>query len=67
MTAEAGLMRWLTNYGFGSHLVDGLALAAATVLVLAVRIGARRLVLWLLSHKRGSDKSEKEYWRIHGE
>jgi hypothetical protein len=67
VTTEAGLMRWLANHGFGSHLVDWLAFVAATVLVLAVRIGARRLVLWLLSHKRGSDKSGKEYWRIHGE
>jgi hypothetical protein len=60
-------MRWLTSYAFGSGLVDWLALAPAAVLVLAVRIGARRLVLWRLSHKRGPDKSDKEYWHIHGE
>jgi hypothetical protein len=23
-------------------------------------------ILWLLTHKRDTDKSETEYWRIHG-
>jgi hypothetical protein len=66
VTAEADLMHWLTNYAFGSHLLGWLALAVAAVLALAVRVGARRFISWLLTHKRGSDKSEKEYWRIHG-
>jgi hypothetical protein len=59
-------MHWLTNYAVGSHLVDWLALAAAAVLVIAVRIGTRRFIMWLLTHKRDSDESEREYWRIHG-
>jgi hypothetical protein len=59
-------MHWLKSYAFGSHLVDWLALAAVVVLTLAVRIGTRKFVLWLLTHKRDSGKSGKEYWRIHG-
>jgi hypothetical protein len=59
-------MHWLTNYAFGSHVADWVALAAAAVFVLAVRIGTRRFILWRLTHKRRSDKSEREYWRMHG-
>jgi hypothetical protein len=59
-------MHWITNYAFGSHVVDWLALAAAAVLVVAIRIGKRRFILWLATHKRYSDKSEREYWRMHG-
>jgi hypothetical protein len=59
-------MRWLTNYGFGSHVADWLTLAGIAVFVLAVRIGTRMFILWLLTHKRDTDKSETEYWRIHG-
>ena len=59
-------MYWLTHYAFGSHLVDWLALAVVVVFTLAVRIGTRRFILWLLTHKRDSDKQEREYWRIHG-
>lgn len=60
-------MHWLTNYAFGSHLVDWLALAVVVVLTLAVRIVTRRFIFWLLTRKRDSVKNEKEYWRIHGE
>ena len=59
-------MHRLTNYAFGSHLVDWLALAVVVILTLAVRIGARRLVFRLLTHKRDKGKGEKEYWRVHG-
>jgi hypothetical protein len=57
---------WLTNYAFGSHLVDWLALAVVVVLTFAARIGARRLVFRLLAQKRDKGKGEKEYWRVHG-
>jgi hypothetical protein len=60
-------MHWLTHYAFGSHLVDWFALVIVVVLTVAVRIGTRRFMLWLLSHKRDRDKSENEYWRMHGE
>jgi|HubBroStandDraft_5_1064220.scaffolds.fasta_scaffold3740923_1 hypothetical protein len=59
-------MHWLTDYAFGSHVADWVALAATAGLVLAVRIGTRRFILWRLTHKRHSDKSEREYWRMHG-
>jgi hypothetical protein len=57
----------LTHYEFGSHVVDWLALAVVVVLTLAVRIGTRKLISWVIARKRDSDKSEREYWRIHGE
>jgi hypothetical protein len=59
-------MHWITNYTFGSHVADWLVMAAAVLLVIAVRIGTRSLVVWLLSHRRDSNKSEKDYWHIHG-
>jgi hypothetical protein len=59
----AGLRHRLTNYAFGSHLVDWLALVVLVVLALAIRICARRFFSWLLIRKRG--KSQREYWRIH--
>jgi hypothetical protein len=65
VTAEMSSMQSLTNYAFGSHMVDWLALAVVIVLTLAVRIGTRRFIFWL-TRKRNSDRSEREYWRIHG-
>jgi hypothetical protein len=59
-------MHWITNYKFGSHAADWLGITAAVLLVIAVRIGTRSLVVWLLSHRRDSNKSEKDYWHIHG-
>jgi hypothetical protein len=59
-------MHWFKNYAFGSHLVDWLALAGAVVLILALRIAARRFIFWLLAQKRDKNKGQKEYWRIHG-
>ena len=60
-------MHWLTNYAFGSHLVDWLVLAVVAVLTFTACIGARRFVFRVLTHKRDKGKGEKEYWRIHGE
>ena len=61
-------MHWLTNYTFGFHLVDCLAVAGVVVLVtIALHIGRRRFVFWLLGHKRDKGKGESEYWHIHGE
>jgi hypothetical protein len=62
VTAETDLMHWLTNHA-GPPWVDWLALAIVAV-VIAVRIGIG--IYGLLTHKRDSDKSEKEYRRIHG-
>jgi hypothetical protein len=47
VTAEMSSMQSLTNYAFGSHIVDWLALAVVIVLTLAVRIGTRRFIFWL--------------------
>jgi hypothetical protein len=60
-------MHWLTNYAFGSHVADWVALVFVVLLMLVVRICTRRFVLRMLSNKRDSHKSEREYWRIHGE
>jgi hypothetical protein len=60
-------MHWLTQYAFGSHLVDWLAVAVVVLVTIALRIGTRSFIFWLLRDKRGSDKSEREYWRMHGE
>jgi hypothetical protein len=59
-------MHWLKNYAFGSHLVDWLALAVVLLVTIALRTSTRRFILWLLTHKHDSGKSEREYWRIHG-
>jgi 4-amino-4-deoxy-L-arabinose transferase-like glycosyltransferase len=59
-------MRWLTNYTFGSHLVAWLAVAVVLLITIASHIGTRRLFFWLAKRKRGSDKGEREYWRMHG-
>lgn len=59
-------MRWLTNYTFGSHLVAWLAVAVVLLITIALRIGTRRFIFWLATHKHGSDKGEREYWRAHG-
>jgi hypothetical protein len=64
--SPTGLMHWLTNYGFGSHLVDWLALATVVVLILTVRIGALRLIFRPFKHKRDTGLGESEYWRRHG-
>jgi hypothetical protein len=64
---EAGFMHWRTNFVFGSHLVGWLALAVVIALTLAVRFGMRSVIFRPRARKRGEDKGEKDYWRIHGE
>jgi len=59
-------MHQLTNSEFSSPLVDWLALAVVVVVTLAVRLGTRRFILPRLTHKRDSDKGEREYRRMHG-
>jgi len=60
-------MHWLKHYAFGSHVAGWLAMAVVIVLVtIALRIGARRFIFWLLTHKGDKDKGEREYWRTHG-
>jgi hypothetical protein len=59
-------MHWRTKHGFGFHLVDWLAVAVVLLITIASHIGTRRLFFWLAKRKRGSDKGEREYWRMHG-
>ena len=60
------VVNWFTRYGFGSHLNEWLALAMVILVSFALCIASLKLALWLPTRKRGTDKSEKDYWRIHG-
>jgi hypothetical protein len=57
-------MNWFTNYPFGSHAAEWLAVAI--LLALALCMGTLKFVFSLLTHERDADESEKDYWRIHG-
>jgi hypothetical protein len=59
-------MHWLSKHAFGFHFVDWLAVAVVLLSTITMRIGTRRFVFWLAKRKSGADKSEKEYWRMHG-
>jgi hypothetical protein len=56
----------LTNYPFGSHAAEWLALAVVILLALALCIGTLKFVSSLLTHERDTAEPEKDYWRIHG-
>ena len=59
-------MNWFTNYAFGSHAAEWLALAVVILLALALCTGTLKFIPSLFTHKRDADESEKDYWRIHG-
>jgi hypothetical protein len=59
-------MKWLTNYPFGSHAAEWLALAIVILLALELCVGTLEFVSSLLTHERDVRESENEYWRIHG-
>ena len=63
-------MNWFGHYAFGSHAGEWLAIALVILLALLSGIALLTLVIWLLTPERDTDKSEdkseKEYWRIHG-
>jgi hypothetical protein len=59
-------MNWFTNYPFGSHAAEWLALAVVILLALELCTGTLEFVSSLFTHERDADKSEKDYWRIHG-
>lgn len=63
---DAGLMHWLNNCAFGSHLGGWLVVTVVVVLISAVLIGARRFIFRVLTHNRDKGKDDREYWRIHG-
>jgi hypothetical protein len=59
-------MNWFTNYPFGSHAAEWLALVVVILLSLALCIGTLKVVSSLLTHERDAAESEKDYWHIHG-
>ena len=54
---------WLSIEGVCKRL----ALATVILLALVLGIALLRLVVWLLTPERDKDKSERDYWRMHGE
>ena len=64
------VVNWFRHDGFGSHVGDRLGLAMVILLSFALCIALLKVVFWLVTRERGTDesedKSEKEYWRIHG-
>jgi hypothetical protein len=56
----------LTNYPFGSHAAELLALAVVILLALELCVGTLEFVSSLLTHERDAAEPEKDYWRIHG-
>jgi hypothetical protein len=59
-------MNWFTNYPFASHAAEWLALAVVVLLALELCTGTLEFVSSLFTHERHADKSENDYWRIHG-
>jgi len=59
-------VNWFTRYVFGYHVSKWLAV----ILLMLVGVAVLKLVIWLLTPDReaeeSGDKSEKDYWRIHG-
>jgi uncharacterized iron-regulated membrane protein len=60
------VVNWFRNYAFGSQAGEWLALAMVILLALVLGIALLKLVIWLLTPERDKDKSERDYWRIHG-
>ena len=59
-------MNWFTNYPFGSHAAEWLALGVVILLALELCTGILEFVSSLLTHERDAAESEKDYWPIHG-
>jgi len=57
------VVNWFSHHGVGFHAGEQLALA---IVVLLPGIALLKLVIWLLTPERNKDKSERDYWRIHG-
>jgi hypothetical protein len=57
---------WFLGYAFGSHAGEWLALGVMIVFAFVLRTTSLRVVFWLLTRERDTDKPESEYWRIHG-
>ena len=58
-------MKWSRRYAFVSHAVSGPRIAMVLLLAL-IGIALLRLIIWLVTRERDEDRSERDYWRIHG-
>ena len=56
-------MNWVNHQGVTFHAGERLALA---IVALLPGIALLKLVIWLLTPERDKDKSERDYWRMHG-
>ena len=59
-------MNWFRHHGLGLHAGERLALEMVILLALLLGIALLKLVIWLLTPERDKDKSERDYWRMHG-
>jgi len=63
-------VNWFRHCGLGFHASGWLAFAMVILLALVPGTALLKLVIWLFKRKRDTneseDKSEREYWRIHG-
>jgi hypothetical protein len=63
-------VNWFRHYGLGFHAGEWLALSTVILLALVPGVALSKLIFWLLTRGRDADasedKSEKDYWRIHG-
>jgi hypothetical protein len=57
------VVNWFGHRGLGFQAGDRLAFA---IVILLPGIALLKLVIWLLTPERNKDKSERDYWRIHG-
>jgi hypothetical protein len=57
-------VNWFRHHDLSFHAGDRLALA---IVILLSGIALLKVVIWLLTPERNKDKSERDYWRIHGE
>jgi hypothetical protein len=59
-------VNWFRHSGLHLHTGEWLALAIFILLTLVPGIALLKLVIWLLTPGSNKDKSERDYWRIHG-
>ena len=60
------VVNWFEREGFGFHAGECLAFGLTILLSFPLCIALLRLVFGLFKRKGETDKSERDYWRIHG-
>ena len=63
---EGVVVNWLRHDGLGSQASEWLALAIVILLALVPGVALLKLVISRLARARDKDKSERDYWHIHG-